>query len=72
MQLPKFTIGGGGKDPGANVPRGELHISPTVYFEGRWIEGAFNSVSDPYAGRAEIVSIGPEFALSFKRTASAF
>ena len=48
MQLPKFTNGGGKKTPGPNVPRGDLVISPTVYFEGRWIEGAFNSIQDPF------------------------
>ena len=48
VQLPKFTIGGGGKKPGPNVPRGELVISPSVYFEGRWIEGEFNNLTHPF------------------------
>ena len=48
VQLPKFTIGGGGKTPGENVPRGELILSPSVYFEGQWDEGAFDSTADPF------------------------
>jgi len=48
VQLPKFTIGGGGKKPGPNIPRGELVISPSVYFEARWIEGEFNNLSHPF------------------------
>ena len=48
VRLPRHTSGGGGKEPGLNIPRGELVVSPSVYFEARWHEGDFNSISDPF------------------------
>ena len=48
VQLPRFTSGGGLKEPGASIPRGDVVLSPSVYFEGRWDEGAFHSVEDPF------------------------
>lgn len=47
VQLPKFTIGGGGKTYRPLVER-ELVISPSVYFKGFWEESEFNSLRDPF------------------------
>ena len=63
VQLPKFTIGGGGKKPGPNVPRGELVISPSVYFEGRWIEGEFNNLTHPFPNSTLALYVRSRIAL---------
>lgn len=64
VQLPRFTSGGGGKEPGPNFERGNLVISPSVYFEGQWIEGAFNDEAEPFQNSTLVLYVKEQVRLN--------
>lgn len=59
VQLPKFTSGTGTKAKGNNIARGNVHLSPSVYFEGAWLEGDFGSITEPYSNSSLILYVKP-------------